>query len=78
MGKIFGDKVRLYSERESQHHIVRLYEESVHELPIEMTGFAFTPAATHLFEVRKSGVNLKASEAELFQHKVAELSFLCK
>ena len=37
----------------------------LHELPIELTGFV-NPAAAHLFEVRKSDVKLKASEAELF------------
>jgi len=26
-GKIFGDEIGLYSERETHHHIVRLYEE---------------------------------------------------
>ena len=38
------------------------------ELPIDMAGFAVTPAAIHALKVNKSGVKLKTSEAELFHH----------
>jgi len=48
------------------------------ELPIEMAGVAVMPAASHLFEMNKSGVKLKTSEAELFHHNIAKLLFLCK
>jgi len=42
------------------------------ELHIEVAGVALMPAASHLFEVNKSGVKLKTSEAELFHHNIAK------
>jgi len=45
------------------------------ELLIKMVGVAVTPASAHMFGLNKSGVNLKASEVELFHHNVAKLLF---
>jgi len=45
----------------------------LNELPIEKSGVTVTSVAPLLFEMKKSGVKLKASEAELFHHNVAKL-----
>ena len=45
----------------------------LNELPIEKSGVTVTSVAPLLFEMKKSGVKLKASEADLFHHNVAKL-----
>jgi hypothetical protein len=48
------------------------------EVPNDMAGEAATPAASHLFQVNKDADKLDEERAQLFNHNVAKLLFLCK
>ena len=55
-------------------YVERLLEEA----PEDMKGLATSPAANHLFTIRKDAVPLDAERADTFHHLTAKLLYLCK
>lgn len=62
-----------------QIKMIDYIEETLNELPEDMSGESATPASNHLFEVNdKDLVMLDKDKADFFHHNVAKLLFLCK
>jgi len=53
-------------------------EETLGELPTDMSGEAPMPAAAHLFQVDPNAEKLDTTALEMFHRNVAKLLFLCK